>query len=374
MGNAFFFARVIIISTMVRPNKRKRQLKQLSRNSRAVQMRIRRAKERWEARLEDFEGYCEWVKNPNGKRRTFEENKMICLALKAGLRRRVRDFERGLDPRSISWTSIDQEIAADFGFNLADVVAIRKQFIESEGADVIVNKDDDRKGGVRNNNNQQKVTERHLLAIVEYVDSSHAKGQSVTVRKVMNHLSNVHDLSISRTQVRYSMKKLGLKYLPVKARRRNNNSFRPERIREFVIGYDEVYRKIQNGEKWKFVFADESYVHQNHQTGHSYFVNGKTTEMNRSASKGRRLIILHAITVDGPLADTDPVTNKPAVGQLKWSGQTPYPELRDDKLLTTETIWPADTHTGDYHDNMRSDIFLKWVDERLIPTFKQKYP
>ena len=173
----------------------------------------------------------------------------------------------------------------NFGYNLDNVVAIRKQLIEYEGADMIVKEGGDRKCGVSTNNNQQKVTQHHLLAIVEYTDASHAKGQGVTVRKVMNHLSNVHDLSISRTQVRYSMKNLGLKYLPVKARRRNNNSFRPERIRDFVIEYDEVYSKFQNGEKWKFVFTDKSYVLKNHQTGNSYFVNGKTTEMNRSAPK-----------------------------------------------------------------------------------------
>ena len=32
------------------------------------------------------------------------------------------------------------------------------------------------------------------------------------------------------------------------------------------------------------------------------------------------------------------------------------------------------THTGDYHDNMRSEIFLKLVNERLIPTYKSVYP
>ena len=43
-------------------------------------------------------------------------------------------------------------------------------------------------------------------------------------------------------------------------------------------------------------------------------------------------------------------------------------------MLTCETLWPADIHTGDYHDNMKSDIFLKWVEERLIPTFEKVYP
>ena len=32
------------------------------------------------------------------------------------------------------------------------------------------------------------------------------------------------------------------------------------------------------------------------------------------------------------------------------------------------------THTGDYHDNMCSDMFMKWVEEKLVPTFDKKYP
>ena len=153
------------------------------------------------------------------------------------------------------------------------------------------------------------------------------------------------------------------------------NNFRPERIREFIIGYDEIYCHIRDGnsEKWVFVYTDESYVHQSHQTGNSYFLNGKSVEMNRSCSKGRRLIILHAITKDGPLAEKNS-NGKPVRGELQWNGDTPHPTRKKDGPYTCETLWPADTHTGEYHDNMKSNIFLKWVEERLIPTFKIVYP
>ena len=29
---------------------------------------------------------------------------------------------------------------------------------------------------------------------------------------------------------------------------------------------------------------------------------------------------------------------------------------------------------GDYHDNMDGDMFMKWVEERLVPTVRAKYP
>jgi DDE superfamily endonuclease len=34
----------------------------------------------------------------------------------------------------------------------------------------------------------------------------------------------------------------------------------------------------------------------------------------------------------------------------------------------------AESHTGGYHDNMNSEKFKKWVENRLIPTFKWLYP
>ena len=241
--------------------------------------------------------------------------------------------------------------------------------------DVLVFGNDDGSDGRGTlNNKMSKVSQQHLLAILEYVDLSHSKGKVVTVKKIRNHLTNVHSLEVSRTQVRYSMKKLGLRYKPVQSRRRNMNTFRPERIREYLIEYDKTQREIDNGKDWVFVYTDESYVHQSHSTTNSYFVNGRTCEINRSGSKGRRLIILHAITNDGPLAETDPVTQKPALGKLKWTGDTPHPVLREDGLLTCETLWPADTHTGDYHNNMCSDMFMQWAEQRLLPTFKRKFP
>jgi hypothetical protein len=68
------------------------------------------------------------------------------------------------------------------------------------------------------------------------------------------------------------------------------------------------------------------------------------------SSKGRRLIILHAITTDGPLCDKDD-SGKP-VDDLKWKGDTCHPTKRDDGKLTCETLWVAQSSSGDYHDNM----------------------
>jgi hypothetical protein len=37
-------------------------------------------------------------------------------------------------------------------------------------------------------------------------------------------------------------------------------------------------------------------------------------------------------------------------------------------------MWKAESHSGDYHNNMNSKNFSKWVDCKLIPSFEKIYP
>jgi hypothetical protein len=62
------------------------------------------------------------------------------------------------------------------------------------------------------------------------------------------------------------------------------------------------------------------------------------------------------------------------VDDLKWKGDTCHPTPRDDGKLTCETLWVAQSSSGNYHDNMNSEIFMQWVTEKLIPTFGRLYP
>lgn len=119
-----------------------------------------------------------------------------------------------------------------------------------------------------------------------------------------------------------------------------------------------------------FVFTDESYVHRRLGLTCSYF--GKDSkEFNRSASKGDLLIIMHAIKCNGPLIEYDDC-NQPC-DRLEWTDDTPSPYPDKDGLFSCENIWKATMKTGDYHQNMSSKMFLKWVDECPIPTFKRLY-
>ncbi len=77
--------------------------------------------------------------------------------------------------------------------------------------------------------------------------------------------------------------------------------------------------------------------------------------MERGSSKGKRLIILHAITKDGPVGKR---------ADLKWNKDMPHPMEYDkgDANFGTpftnnesaELLWVASSNSGDYHDNMNS--------------------
>lgn len=85
--------------------------------------------------------------------------------------------------------------------------------------------------------------------------------------------------------------------------------------------------------------------------------------MARNA-KGRRLIIVNAITEDCPLVTK--VEDFP-IPEGAMQGKT-------EKLPTAEMIFKAGKATGDYHKNMDGGVFMLWVETRLEPAFKALYP
>lgn len=56
------------------------------------------------------------------------------------------------------------------------------------------------------------------------------------------------------------------------------------------------------------------------------------------------------------------------------NGQTPHLEPRADGKLSCEMLWLANSSKGDYHDNMNSDNFMFWVQNKLVPMFDKFYP
>lgn len=84
------------------------------------------------------------------------------------------------------------------------------------------------------------------------------------------------------------------------------------------------------------VYLDESYVNVNHSTPRTWYFAEEGPWVQKPSGKGRRLILVHAITVDG------------------W--------VEGAKL-----VFQAKRRTGDYHGQMNFENFRRWFLDHLLP-------
>ena len=110
---------------------------------------------------------------------------------------------------------------------------------------------------------------------------------------------------------------------------------------------------------------DESFLHQKHSKEWTWF-HPDHVDKNKvycGKGKGQRLIIVHALTKDGLLY----VDGHQRRLDDTW-------DLGEEEALTAEWVFVGKVKKEDYHKNMNGNNFMKWVKQRLIPTFKAKYP
>ena len=87
-----------------------------------------------------------------------------------------------------------------------------------------------------------------------------------------------------------------------------------DRIRLFLVEYNRSYREEKAGGA-VLVYMGEGFGHQLHGSTYSYFPTNDNRHvedgMGRTSGKGVRLIMIHAITRDGPLTVLDEETGLP---------------------------------------------------------------
>jgi hypothetical protein len=159
---------------MPRNNKRVR----CSQGANATKHRVQRSAKYWREELDYFDEGVLTVKAPNGKSRSFEENKLFILALRATLRRQIEAIEeKSLSPLKLSWTSIEEEVARDFHVGRTYISKVRCTFIED--GDVAVFGLLEERGGAApgySHDNQTKIPAHVLISMASYTDEMHSKG------------------------------------------------------------------------------------------------------------------------------------------------------------------------------------------------------
>lgn len=359
---------------MSRPSKKQRR----SRSNVSAAHDYQRKTHEWKKELLKFDNSR--LHNQKGKVRSYAENKLIIASLKMLLTKEMQRLgENSKDILSLNWTSLENDVATYLHVGKAYVRQLRQEFLGSGEILIFgdVEKGTVKRGKAADNYKQERMLDREQLCdLINEVDKNHALGKTVTNLLMRNYIRYKHQIDLSRTTMRRYFISLGLTWKPVKAKKRNVGNYRMDLLRDYLIKFDKLYKEFIKDEEncpFVFVFTDESYIHRNHSKEKTYLREG-CPDFNGKSSNGERLVIMHAITHKGVLAEK---VDGHYVTDTEWKGtkqDTPHSENRDDDKLTCETIWKASSNTGDYHDNMNSEMFMNWVNKKLIPTFKKLHP
>jgi len=158
-----------------------------------------------------------------------------------------------------------------------------------------------------------------------------------TTELLLDQLKDRIDFKGGKSSLRSILKTLGFTW-----RRTQNNRkllIEHEDIREKRITFLRQIKRFREQGR-PIIYLDETYIHSNHHASLSWSDNS-TKGFRAPISKGDRLIIIHA------------------------GGEQGF-------VPNALTIWKANSHSGDYHDNVNTDMFIKWLNERLLPNLEPR--
>lgn len=158
-----------------------------------------------------------------------------------------------------------------------------------------------------------------------------------TVSLLLNELKESIDFKGGKTTLRMILSDMGFKW----RRTQNNRKLLCEKsdIREKRITYLRAIKRFRE-ENRPIIFLDETYVLSTHVKSLSWS-DDSNNGVRTPISKGDRLIIIHA------------------------GGEKGF-------VPNALSTWKATSHTGDYHDNVNQDMFMKWIKEKLIPNLEPR--
>jgi hypothetical protein len=135
-------------------------------------------------------------------------------------------------------------------------------------------------------------------------------------------------------------------------------------IRRYTLAYAALLKEERLG-RVVLVWMDESYIHAGYCSGAGWYVAKEgAVVQNRvhGTDKGKRIIIIHAMTRDGMLA---------------VRGATPSDNLGErcaNAAIVNASLSAEGGDREDYHDTLDGEKFCQWVKNRLLPAFEALYP
>jgi DDE superfamily endonuclease/Winged helix-turn helix len=196
----------------------------------------------------------------------------------------------------------------------------------------------------------------------------HRELHEVTLNNVFQSCTTLrHELEeqlgvvVSKSTVRRWLHALGYQY----GKKHFVNQARSHRnalIRSYIYKYAAALKEQEDGTAI-IVYMDESYVHAHHCTSKLWYSLFSSTKNEvRGDNKGKRIIIMHAMTKDG-LLEVEGTEPSNILTELYHSCALIFDEV------CVDGITPAD-----YHDTINGEKFIGWMRQRLFPTVQKRYP
>ena len=165
------------------------------------------------------------------------------------------------------------------------------------------------------------------------------ESEVVTLRKLRQKLARDHDISVSKVTLWKYVKKLGFTFKKLKGGR--NLLCETSHIVSLRAKYLRKLKELRD-DGYEIYFLDESYINEHHVFEKEW--QSVDIKRNVPSGKGRRLIIAHCGSSDKGLIPN---------GALIFKSKS------------------NDEH-GDYHKDMDSVEFNKWIKNKVVPSFTKK--
>jgi hypothetical protein len=201
---------------------------------------------------------------------------------------------------------------------------------------------------------------QQICAVHALLTDAKLRNEFVPARVVQERVG----LQLSLRQTQRILKQLGYTWGRKRCIGYASRQQQQQRTRSFIRQYANALQQ-QCDDEAVIIYTDESYIHTTHSNQYCWYSKSSTTrnDVCGTASKGKRLILLHAMSMHGLLhaSGTD-------------GGSAPSSNVVSTQQLTCELIFEGLIDSEDYHKNMDSIVYMQWIHNRLIPTFKHCFP
>ncbi len=172
--------------------------------------------------------------------------------------------------------------------------------------------------------------------IREYIRRKNLKGQKIDAEQIRDYLLQKHSVEISMSTFLRSLDRLGFAYGIGKRRTALKEQDYVVLARRRYLRKKIANRNNDGSLKRPEIYLDETYINKNHSNQFTWYLEEDGPWVNKPSGKGPRVIVVHAITVNG------------------W-------------VNNAQLVFDANRRTGDYHGQMNWDNFSKWFKTQLLP-------